>query len=87
MLSKRDITDTTCPAIPPATCPDIHSPNLPELGLKGTGTPEKLQEILIQNPDGKEVPEHEIWRVPNPHSGLVATTYNPWKSHLATIIM
>jgi len=66
--SHRDITDTTCPAIPPATCPNIHSPRVPEPGLKGKGTPEKLQEILIQNPNGAGVPEHEIWWVSNPHS-------------------
>jgi len=66
--SQRDITDATCPAILPATCPNTHSPNLPELGLKGTETPEKLQEILIQNPDGEGVPKHEIWWVSNPHS-------------------
>jgi len=44
--SHREITDTSGPAIPPATCPYTHSPSGTEPGPKGKGTPEKLQETL-----------------------------------------
>jgi len=66
--SHRDMTDTTCHATPSATCPNIHSPSVPDPRLKGNGIPETHQEILIQTPSGEGVPEHEIRWEPNPHS-------------------
>jgi len=66
--SHRVMTDTTCQAIPSATCPNIHSPSVTEPGLNGRRTPENRQEILLQTPNGEAVPEHEIRWGPNPHS-------------------
>ena len=61
--SHRDITDTTCPAIPPATCPNIHSPSGTEPGLKGKGTPSFSPGTLLLILNAGQAAWIPIWKV------------------------
>jgi len=73
-VQSHEMTDTTCQVTPSATCPNMHSASVPDPRPKGNGTPEKHQDIFIQTPRGKGVPEHEIQWGPNPHRSTCGDT-------------